>query len=187
MRFNLLNFAGKLFLMLLKKTHTPPALENLSLRIVWFILHYKYCCIILLLCTIVASYHSIVLMNNHWIIVIVLLWYSSTNFRSSSTRRNLTARKTASRRKTGQDVSLRRHEISTKVPMRRPEAEDSSTMDESSLASIIEDKKSFEKFEREAAVRPLWQILQLTSRFSNDSVREKRSFKWHRISFKDGS
>jgi hypothetical protein len=39
--------------------------------------------------------------------------------------------------------------------MRRPEAEDSSTMDESSLASIIEDKKSFEKFEREAAVRPL--------------------------------
>jgi hypothetical protein len=31
MRFKLLNFARKLFLMLLKKTHTP-ALENLSLR-----------------------------------------------------------------------------------------------------------------------------------------------------------
>lgn len=38
------------------------------------------------------------------------------------------------------------------MPTRNLEAEESSTMDESSLASIIEDKKSFEKFEREAAV-----------------------------------
>jgi hypothetical protein len=40
--FKLLNFACNLFLMLLKKTPPPPALENLSLLIFSFIVHYKY-------------------------------------------------------------------------------------------------------------------------------------------------
>ncbi len=86
--------------------------------------------------------------------ILVYYTFSSKKFRSSSTRRNLTAQKATSRRKVGQDISFRRHEVSRSIPTRRLEAEESSTMDESSLASIIEDKKSLEKFEREAAVIP---------------------------------
>ena len=78
----------------------------------------------------------------------------SPKFRSSSTRRNQklvsTAQKPSARRKIGH-YSLRRKEVPP-ISGRRLETEESSTMDESSLASMIEDKKSIEKFEREAAV-----------------------------------
>ena len=68
-------------------------------------------------------------------------------------RSNLTGQMPASRRKNDRAVSVRRHEVSERIYPRNAEAEESSTMDESSLASIIEDKKSIEKFEKEAAVR----------------------------------
>lgn len=47
---------------------------------------------------------------------------------------------------------LQKREWQTKVIAEKPTNEESSTMDEKSLSSVIEDKKTFEKFEREAEV-----------------------------------
>ncbi|XP_028401807.1 oral-facial-digital syndrome 1 protein homolog [Dendronephthya gigantea] len=78
--------------------------------------------------------------------------HAANNSNMSSSRRNQSGQK-ASRRKIlhEQDVSLPQRPLSTRIPERGHVTEESSTMDESSLASLIEDKKSFEKFEREAA------------------------------------
>ena len=98
-----------------------------------------------------ASINWLHLISAFRIIAIAFIAFSFAKFSSSSTRRILTTQKTTSRRKIGHD-SLRRKEVPVVVPARRPEAEESSTMDESSLASLIEDKKSIEKFEKEVAV-----------------------------------